>query len=297
MADLVDLTGQRLDDEQIFARIDVLPPYYALTDVALDESNAITATAPIEQPLGYEVGPISGAEAGRHLAICGSIAAAWANPKAGRFHYLATDAEIRRARGNLPADVTELRLRATGSMVDKRTAHATVFASTPDGQTICSLSCYYSVVGYDMMRKMFSDHCVDTPADAPNPYVELIDPEQVDIAGGHIEIDLGPVQPERCVGHFQDLPAMPVAYLMSNVTAAAGRLLQRQTADPDLRFSVAEGSVRADGLAFTGENVVLKGEHQGTRYGMEWLYLEAFADAEKRVGAVHLKVKPEPAAD
>ena len=294
MAELVDLTTQQLDRAEIFERIDVLPPYFALTGVTLQAPTTITATAPIEQPLGHEIGPISGAEAGRHLAICGSIAAAWANPKAGRFHYLATDAEFRRARGSVPADVTELRLRASGSMIDKRTAHAMVTAATPEGRAVISLSCYYSVVGYDMMRKMFADHCVDTPTNDTNPYTELIEPEQVDIAGGHIEIALGNVQAERCAGHFDGLPAMPVAYLMSNVTAAAGRLLQRQTADPELRFSIAEGSVRADGLAFAGEDVVLRREHQGTRYGNEWVYLEAFASGEKRVGAVHLKLRTEP---
>ena len=86
---------------------------------------------------------------------------------------------------------------------------------------------------------------------------------------------------------------MPVAYLMSNVLAAASRLLRRNANDPDLRITVMEGSTRADGLAFAGEDVVLRGEHQGTRYGNEWVYLEAFASGDKRVGAMEdTSVKP-----
>lgn len=279
-----------LSSDEIFERIDVLPPYFALTEVRLDPDGSISARAPIQQPLGTEIGPITGAEAGRHLAICGSIAAAWANPKINRFHYLATDAEVRRAKATVPADSHEIAITARGTMIDKRTAHAMVVATTVDGKPIHSLSCYYSIVGYGLMRKMFADHCIDTPPSDHNPYLELLEPARVDIAGGHIEIGLGRVPAENCAGHFDGLPAMPVAYLMSNVVAAASRLLRRQAGDPDMRFSVAEASVRADGLAFAGEDVVLRGEHQGTRYGREWVYLEAFAEGEKRVGAVHLKL-------
>ena len=285
-----------LTEAEIFERIDVLPPYFALTDIQLHRDGSITAVAPIEQPLGAENGPISAAEAGRHLAICGSIAAAWANPKVARFHYLATDAEIRRAKGKVPAEADQLALTATTSMIDKRTAHAMVIARTIDGAAVCSLSCYYSVVGYDIMRKMFAANCIETPPAASNPYVELLEPASVDIAGGHVEISLGTVSALNCAGHFEGLPAMPVAYLMSNVLAAASHLLRRNANDPDLRITVMEGSTRADGLAFAGEDVVLRGEHQGTRYGNEWVYLEAFASGDKRVGAVHFKLAASPSA-
>lgn len=280
-----------LRDDELFSRIDVTPPYFALRDVKRTETGHIVATAPVEQPLGFEDGPLSGAEAGRHLAICGSIAAAWANPKAGKFHYLATDAEIRRAKGASPSSIDHILLSAHASAIDKRTMHAIVTAADPAGKPVCSLSCYYAVVKHDVMRTLFADHAVEAAPAVHNPYIELIEPDRVDIAGGHIEIGLGPVDAAQCAGHFDGLPAMPVAYLMANVTEGGGRLLSRQYANPDLKFTVLEGSVRADGLAFAGEDVVLRGEHQGNRYGMDWLYLEAFADDTKRVGAVHLKVK------
>ena len=66
-----------LSEAEIFERIDVLPPYFALTDIQLHPDASISAVAAIEQPLGAENGPVSAAEAGRHLAICGSIAAAY----------------------------------------------------------------------------------------------------------------------------------------------------------------------------------------------------------------------------
>ena len=284
-----------LSVDEIFSRIDVLPPYYALRDVAVDELGDVTATVRIEQPLGAEIGPVSGAEAGRHLAIIGSLAAAAEHPADGRHHYLATDAEIRRAK-KVPEDASELVLRAHGSILDKRTAHAMVTAETENGKRVCTLSCYYAIVEYDTMRFFFADHVQETPPSTVNPFVELIEPAQVDIAGGHIEVDLGAVDAASCAGHFDGLPAMPVAYLMSNVAAAAGRLLRKRSSDDDLRFSIAEASVRADGLAFAGEQVRLTGEHQGTRYGNEWVYMEAFSTDDKRVGAVHLKLAPEPAS-
>lgn len=285
--------GRMLTNDEIFSRIDVLPPYYALHDVAIDDRGDVTARAMIEQPLGAEIGPVSGAEAGRHLAIIGSLAAALENTAEGRHHYLATDAEVRRAK-KVPEDATELVLRAHGSILDKRTAHAMVTAEAENGKRVCSLSCYYAIVEYDTMRFFFADHLRETPAGEANPFLELIEPEQVDIAGGHIEVDLGTVAAATCAGHFDGLPAMPVAYLMSNVTSAAGRLLRKQSGDDELRFSIAEGSVRADGLAFAGEQVRLTGEHQGTRYGNEWVYMEAFSTDDKRVGAVHLKLATVP---
>ena len=283
-----------LHQSEIFKRIDVLPPYYALTEVELVGDNHIRAKAPVQQPLGVETGPITGAEAGRHLAIAGSIAAAWANPRIGRFHYLAIDAEIRRAKSVSECPIGLLRLDARAQLIDKRTAHAIVTATGPDGTPVCSLSCYYAVVGYDAMRKMFSGNLIETPVSEANPYLTLIEPDRVDVAGGHIEVQLGPVDPAACAGHFDGLPAMPVAYLMSNVTSAAARLLRHTSEDSSRLFTVIEGSVRADGLAFAGESVVLKGEHQGTRYGLEWVYLEAFAAGDKRVGAVHLKLDSTP---
>ncbi|MEM7094258.1 MAG: hypothetical protein AAF567_14745 [Actinomycetota bacterium] len=297
MADGTASDATELSTDELFERIDVLPPYYALREVTVDATGLVHAIAPIQQPLGAEIPPLSAAEAGRHLAICGSVAASLANPKAGRFHYLATDAEFRRGRSPADPSITEIAIAARATMIDKRTAHASVFASTLGGKPLVSLSCYYSVVGYDMMRKMFSDHCLDFAVPAENPYAQSREPERVEIAGGKIEVDLGRVEAEACAGHFEGLPAMPVAYLMSNVAEAAGSLIRRQRADPDLRIAVQEGSVRADGLAFAGESVVLRGEHQGLRYGNEWVYVEAFTDTNKRVGALHLKATAEETAD
>ena len=285
--------GRFLTDDEIFSRIDVLPPYYALHDVAIDERGDVTARAAIEQPLGAEVGPVSGAEAGRHLAIIGSLAAALQNSADGRHHYLATDAEVRRSR-KVPEDISELVLRAHGSILDKRTAHAMVTAESDTGKRVCSMSCYYAIVEYETMRFFFADHCQPTVDTHTDPFLELIEPDRVDIAGGHIEVDLGTVDAASCAGHFEGLPAMPVAYLMSNVVASAGRLLRKHSGDDELRFAVAEASVRADGLAFAGENVCLQGEHQGSRYGNEWVYMEAFSTDDKRVGAVHLKIATVP---
>lgn len=278
-----------LTDEEIFSKIDVTPPYFALSDIGVDERGDVVATAPIEQPFGMEIGPITGAEAGRHLAIAGSLAAALRQPTAGRHHYLATDAEIRRAR-KVPEHLDALAVRARGTLIDKRTAHAIVTAETDAGRPVCSLSCYYTIIPYDTMRSVFAAQQRETPPRRHNPFTDLLEPRQLEIAGGHIEVDLGIVEPSHCAGHFEGLPAMPVAYLMSNVMYAAGRLLRRELRDDAVRFAVREGSVRADDLAFAGEQVRLRGEYQGSRYGNEWVYCEAFATDDKRVGAVHLKI-------
>src|SRR5918995_197603 len=90
------LEGTPVSDDELFSRIEVCPPYFALTDVRRTDDGGVSAQVRICQSLGDEIGPVSAAETGRHLAILGSVAAAFANPSAKRHFYLAFDAELRR---------------------------------------------------------------------------------------------------------------------------------------------------------------------------------------------------------
>ena len=89
---------------------------------------------------GSELGPVTAAETGRHLAILGSTGAALANPKGGRHFYLAFDGEIRRSRARVEADHDGdliVRARAVTSWTSRRRSRSptsvprTVGRSTP----------------------------------------------------------------------------------------------------------------------------------------------------------------------
>lgn len=277
--------------DEIFERIDVTRPYYALEEVTAD-GDRYRAEVPIGQPLGLEAGPVSAAEAGRHMAILGSVAASRANPAPGKHMYLAYDAEMRRARGRPPAEAAALVLEAVAHPIDEGTSHATVIARTLDGQPVCSLSVYYMIVPHADFHGLFADHAVDaTTAGNDDPYGTLVEPDGVELDGHRIRVDLGAIEPQSCVGHFEQLPAMPVAFLMSNVVSGCARLLTEVLEMERFALTVREGSVRADALAFTGEQVVVEAEYQGERYGTQWVYAEAWAGGDKRVGALHMKLR------
>ena len=85
---------------QIQQIIDVSRPYYNLRDEHLVYSSKTGVPAGFvcqvkaEMPLGREAGEMASGEAGRHMAIAGSVAAALNNPKDGKHYYLALDVEF-----------------------------------------------------------------------------------------------------------------------------------------------------------------------------------------------------------
>ena len=80
-----------MDYDQIQNSIDVSRPYHKLQNEHMVSTPAVNCnktlqngficTVKPEMPTGREVGPISAAEAGRHMGIAGSIAAALNQPE------------------------------------------------------------------------------------------------------------------------------------------------------------------------------------------------------------------------
>lgn len=288
------LEGTRVSDDELFSRIEVCPPYFALTDLRRTDDGEVTARVRICQSLGDELGPVSAAETGRHLAILGSCAAAFVNSDAGRHFYLAFDAELRRSRTRVEADYSEeLVARARAHFVDPTTALAVADLRTQDDRTIYSLVVFFFVVPENDFRGLFAAHAHDdAPLDGrPDPYHDVIGVSDVSVWDTRLHGTLGRIDPYRCAGHFPGLPAMPVAFLMSNVGAAASLLLHHVLGREEVRFVVREASLRAENLAFTGERVDIHVEYQRFASGTHWLHCAAIAEGTKSVGQVHIKLR------
>ena len=282
--------------DELFERIEVLPPYFALEDVTLGDDGVVSAKVPISQNLGKEAGPVCGAEAGRHLAILGSCGAAFDNPADGRHFYLAYDAELRRSRTRIDGDVGgELVARARTHFVDPTTAVALTDLCTLDGRTIYTVMVFYLVVKEDDFRGLFGAYAQpDAELEGrPDPFEEVIGVKDTSVWDTRLHGTLGQIDPYRCAGHFPGLPAMPVAFLMSNVADAAGELLAHVLGREasELTYVVREGSMRAENLAFAGERVDVHVEYQRYAGGVHWLHCAAIAEGNKPVGKVHLKLR------
>jgi len=288
------LEGTRVSDDELFSRIEVCPPYFALTDLRRADDGTVSARVGIRQSLGDEVGPVSAAETGRHLAILGSCAAAFANPAVGRHFYLAFDAELRRSRTRVEPDHSEeLVARARAHFVDPSTALAVTDLRTQDGRTIYSLVVFYFVVPESDFRGLFAAQAhPDAPLEGrPDPFQDVIGLSEISVWDTRLHASLGRIDPYRCAGHFPGLPAMPVAFLMSNVGAAVARLLHHVLGRDQISFVIREASLRAENLAFTGERVDIHVEYQRFASGTHWLHCAAIAEGTKSVGQVHVKCR------
>jgi hypothetical protein len=283
-----------VSDDEIFERIEVRPPYFALTDLRRAVDGTVSARAAITQSLGDEAGPVTAAEAGRHLAILGSCASAFANPDANRHFYLAYDAEVRRPRSRIPADYSgDLFAHARAHFIDPSTALAVTGLQTEDGLTVYSVVVFYLVMPEGDFRGFFAGHEQPDASLEPgdDPYHDVLDLQDVSVWDTRLHGTLGRIEPYRCLGHFPGLPAMPVAFLMSNIANASSRLLHHVLDREQVRFVIREASVRAENLAFAGERVDVHVEYQRFAGGTHWLHCAAIADGTKSVGQVHLKCR------
>jgi len=283
-----------ISDDELFARIEVRPPYFSLADLRRGDDNAMSARVQTRQSLGGEAGPVSAAETGRHLAILGSCSAAFANPADSRHFYLAYDAELRRSRTRIEPDYSgELVARGRADFIDPSTAIAVADLRTDDGRTIYSIVVYYLVVPENDFRTLFAAHeHPDAPLEGrPDPFEDVIGLDDVSVWDTRLHGTLGRIDPYRCAGHFPALPAMPVAFLMSNLSAAAARVLKHVLDREELDYVIREASVRAENLAFTDERVDIHVEYQRFASGTHWLHCAAIAEGTKSVGQTHIKVR------
>src|SRR5688572_30011137 len=107
----------------VHSLICVRPPYFAPEDVRAN-STGVEAKGRVQQDPGRGPGPISGAEAGRHLAILGSCALARVNPQVERHYYLASAAELERLAPAAPTAQGKLRAFAHAWFTGKRAGRA-----------------------------------------------------------------------------------------------------------------------------------------------------------------------------
>lgn len=283
----------------LLSRICVRPPYLALASLRHHDEGTVSGFVRPEQPLGRERGPITGAEAGRHLAILGSCAAALANPRQERHYYLAVAAELRRELEDdvpvLPGEA--LAALATCGHVGKRDAraHAVLEARVGDGSrvaTVYSLSVTYNVLTENVFGRLFRGRAIpEGPPAATSPYGRLVTPPVRERGPASLVSAPERVAVEQCRGHFEGYPALPVAVVMHKLAALAGQLLAERAGDPDVRFVVQHAVVRASSLAWAGDAVTYRVEHLGDDGADALLLCHAATDSGEDIGEMRLTLR------
>jgi hypothetical protein len=241
---------EKISYDTIQDLIDVSRPYYNLkdetiiTDSTTGAFNGFAATVTPEMPLSYESGTMTAAEAGRHTAIAGSVAASLLNKEAGtkgKHYYLALDANLRQEPidSNIrksfdevspPVKKGDAKVFAYATDVNKRDATAEVYLLTDD-DTMWHITVTYKIIPFKVFDRFFPvsvDPSLTGPWDpssTPNPYKKGITTHITPQPSAHwndstvyqCKSHLPPAIPSMCAGHFDTSPCFPVAFMCSHL--------------------------------------------------------------------------------
>lgn len=274
--------------EQLLQLIDINPPYFAYDGVYKHEDGSVTARVPIEQPLGNEKGPISAAEASRHLAIIGVCSCAFANPVKQRHYYLAYRGIYERV--NEPKEGATLYARAECISVDRKKAEALTMLEDENGITVAVLRVYYHVILDTTFERLYKNHFQEHPEfKLTNPYKMAHPLENEYFFGNEVHASMGEVPAYFCAGHFPQYPALPVAILVYNLFRLSALLLDHITDGQNTPCLVRQYEINADNLAFAGSDVQLSVKHISSLSDSSVeLFAEGVADGSKSVGKINL---------
>jgi len=180
----------------------------------------------VEQPLGFENGPIAAAEVGRHLAILGSCAAAAWETEPKRY-YLATKAQFTRFR-DVATRKENKKFQGRSEIIFKsKTAlkiQALISATTP----FASLVCEYRILSEPAFFHLFKN--LYTPSftvASSSPYKEIPATTFEFSELNSITATVLGLSAQQCAGHFENYPVWPVAIMAHTVAQTISKLLHR----------------------------------------------------------------------
>ena len=215
-----------VDLSQMATSIAVQPPYFAFTSLyTLPDDWDIYGEFTPEQPRGNELGPLTTAEAWRHLAILGSCAAAHAQAEGARTYYSASraqwDLRYPFGLGQTPS------LTARAKIVEQ--SHQTVAAKTQllvDGRVFAELLVSYHVLAEKTFAKLFARQ--RSPALLPaghSPYAEALPLMVLKRSAREITACSVEFCATRFEGHFSQYAMWPVAVVLYGISQALSELL------------------------------------------------------------------------
>ena len=264
-AAILDLIHSNDLEERIQRLICVTKPYYALKNLQ-ESGNALQAEINIENIFSGESTIISGAEAGRHLAILGSCALALQNPLDEKHYYLANKAYIERGEdlsqiiksGIIAGSRLVVKAKALELDLKKKSGNAEAAIYTQSGKLIFKLNVSYQVLKATLFQKLFSKNFFKNQFPIfENPYSKNIEIKNIAYDKTVLKGDLGIVSPEKCPGHFDNYPALPIAVLCSTLARLGAKHMGKLLHSSKLQYTIKKVDVSAHNLAFAGEHIMI----------------------------------------
>jgi len=261
----------RLDQcctSEIIDLIEVKEPYFALDELCWDSEGWLVAKAPVQCQSQYENTLMDASEVGRHLAILGSCVGALTNPEKTKHYYLACEAKLETYKSYMSDSRPEyLFARAKAEFINKRELQANAEILDVNGGTVARLEVKYHVLKEKSFNRIYGDNVAENIFDVgiTNPYENTVKLEIMDFSGNALTTSVGEVKPEMCLGHFDQVKALPVAILSQCFLNSSYLLLRKRLNEADAKFVLKSCDLKAAKLATAGQRVEIQVTHVGSR--------------------------------
>lgn len=234
--------------------IEVTEPYLALKNIKID-NQSVTASVTKELIDINETEGLTLAEAGRHIAILGSLATAHINPIKSKHYYLASAATIDRITDRAIKDIN-YHLRMEVVQFNRKKAIAKGYLSTTTGEIIYKGTITYSILPCELFERMFKNCKQETNKEfLPNPYIKSVELFTMKLDKNRSSATLGDIDEDNCLGHFDNYPALPVAQISQSLMTLAGKHHQLRNEIHDTRYCVKRVEMKAERFVFAGETL------------------------------------------
>ena len=291
-SDSVGVKQRNLDSQisqvnELYQLIEVSEPYYALRNVNMVDNNLV-ADIPLEltshpEPFGMSLG-----EAGRHMAILGSLALAKINPAKKKHFYLATDACFERLHSK-PGGAGMYKGIISKYSIQKRTGEVEGILVSPFNEVLYKASVKYSVIDTVLFQRMFSKQMQNTekiPYD--NPYRN-----EPKLFGTKLGLKIstatsGIIEKRNCAGHFDNFPAIPIARLGGSLIKLSG-LHFNYVHSREEEYCPKKAIIHASTFIFAGTKIDFNSKVISDE-GENGIYIHAMANTTKCNNAVEMKL-------
>ncbi len=263
-------------EEYLKSLIEVTEPYYALENLSLENDEILKASIKKQLACKHEVKGMSYSEAGRHLAILGSLALANSNPLKEKHYYLANKAYVERVYQEAYDEVDHIGYMKTVSF-NRKNAIAEGHLTTTTGEIIYKIKVEYSVLTASLFERMFKKHKQETNKPVGfNPYKDSIPLYDIVKSKEQCSASMGLIKKEVCVGHFDDYPALPVARIAQILTAMAS--IQNNIIEEILKpIKIKRVILYANSFLFAGETMNLKSTYDSLPDNNNESFIDTFA--------------------
>lgn len=229
-------------------------PYNKLYDIQTNE-DVSEAKVNNEYSTEGEDGPVGVAEAGRHLAIFGSIHLAKEYNFTAAAYFLATHAILKRSESKID-DLDFLFLQVKTIYKERRKAKIYGEIYSTKKELIFSVEIEYQIIQQAIFNKLFKRNLNTTISENEiSPYIKRKALKNIIISNNNAKGDYGIVLAEECEGHFKNYPALPVAIIGNLFIDLGIKLFHNNTNNTFNNVKIIHTDIKALRLAFSGEEI------------------------------------------